>query len=108
MRHFAKVDQGKVINVIVAEPEFFNTFVDSIPGDWIETCRNRESPLRGKCAGIGDVYDAQYDVFYAPQPFPSWTLNHTTWEWEAPVAEPNDYHPMKYTWNESTQQWVEN
>ncbi len=40
MAHFAKVSGGTVIQVIVAEPEFFNTFVDTSPGEWIQTSYN--------------------------------------------------------------------
>jgi hypothetical protein len=112
MAHFAKVDQGKVINIIVAEPEFFDTFIDSIPGEWIQTSYNTRgnqhllggTPLRGNFAGVGFTYDQVNDVFYEPQPFPSWTLNNNTWLWEAPVAYPND--DKVYTWNESTTSWV--
>jgi len=113
MGHFAKVVDGKVTQVIVAEPEFFTTFVDSSPGAWIQTSYNTHggqhtnggTPLRGNYAGIGYTYDAQHDVFYAPQPFPSWTLNQTTWTWEAPVAMPTD--GKVYKWDESTKTWVE-
>ena len=113
MGHFAKVVDGKVTQVIVAEPEFFTTFVDSSPGAWIQTSYNTHggqhtnggTPLRGNYAGIGYTYDAQHDVFYAPQPFPSWTLNQTTWTWEAPVAMPTD--GKVYKWDESTKTLVE-
>jgi len=111
MAHFAKVDQGKVLRVIVAEPEFFDTFVDTVPGNWIQTSYNTRggihlnggTPLRGNFASIGGTYDGTHDVFYAPQPYPSWTLNHTTWTWEAPTPLPTD--GRKYNWNESTQAW---
>ncbi len=111
MAHFAKVDQGKVIKVIVAEPEFFDTFVDSTPGDWIQTSYNTRNgvhinggiPLRGNFATVGGTYDREHDVFYAPQPYPSWILNQTTWLWEPPTARPQD--DKKYRWNESTQSW---
>lgn len=100
MGHFAKVLDGKVIQVIVAEPEFFNTFVDSSPGQWIQTSYNTRGnvhygpdgqpdggvALRGNYAGIGFTYDAQNDVFYAPQPGPEWTLNTTTWTQEASIS----------------------
>ena len=113
MSHFAKVVDGKVTQVIVAEPEFFETFVDSSPGAWIQTSYNTignqhtqgGTPLRGNYAGIGYTYDAQNDVFYAPQPYPSWTLNQSTWLWEAPVAMPTDGKP--YRWDEPTTSWVE-
>ena len=111
MSHFAKVTDGKVTQVIVAEKEFFDTYVDSTPGEWIQTSYNTHgnehvlggTPLRGNFAGIGFTYDRVNDVFYQPKPYPSWTLNQTTWIWEAPVAYPED--GAKYVWNESTQSW---
>ncbi len=119
MAHFAKVCDGKVVQVIVAEPEFFNTFVDSSPGEWIQTSYNTHGgihygsdgqpddgvALRGNYAGIGHIYDRTNDVFYAPQPFSSWILNNTTWTWEAPVAYPTD--GQLYSWNEETKNWIE-
>jgi hypothetical protein len=112
MSHFAKVCDGKVTQVIVAEQEFFNTFVDSSPGTWLQTSYNTHGnqhpevrPLRGNYAGIGYTYDATNDVFYAPQPYPSWVLNNTTWLWEAPVAMPTD--GKDYRWNESITNWEE-
>ena len=113
MSHFAKVLDGKVVQVIVAEKEFFDTFVDSSPGTWIQTSYNTYgnqhklggTPLRGNYAGIGYTYDATNDVFYAPKPFPSWTLNESTWLWEAPVAYPTD--GKLYKWDESITNWKE-
>jgi len=112
MSHFAKVTDGKVTQVIVAEQEFFDTFVDSSPGTWLQTSYNTHGnqhpegrPLRGNYAGIGYTYDATNDVFYAPQPFSSWILNNTTWTWEAPVAMPTD--GKNYKWNESITNWEE-
>ena len=112
MAHFAKCVDGKVVQVIVAEPEFFNTFVDSSPGEWIQTSYRTQGnqhpegkPLRGNYAGIGYTYDKVNDVFYAPQPYASWTLNQTSWLWEAPVAMPTDGKP--YEWSEADQAWKE-
>ena len=112
MSHFAKVVDGKVTQVIVAEPEFFDTFVDSSPGTWIQTSYNTHGnqhpegrPLRGNYAGIGYTYDATNDVFYAPKPFDSWVLNESTWLWEAPVAMPDD--GKLYEWDEATTNWKE-
>lgn len=118
MSHFAKVLDGKVIQVIVAEPDFFDTFVDSSPGQWLQTSYNTRGgvhygqdgqpdggvALRGNYAGIGYTYDSQNDVFYAPQPFPSWTLDQTTWLWNAPVAYFAD--EQLYAWDEATMNWV--
>jgi len=60
--------------------------------------------LRGNYAGIGYTYDSAHDVFYAPQPYPSWVLNQTMWLWEAPVAYPTD--GQLYVWDEPTLAWV--
>ena len=111
MAHFAKVNNGIVEQVIVAEPEFFDTFVDSSPGQWIQTSYNTHggqhtlggTPLRKNYAGIGYSYDAQRDAFIPPKPFPSWTLNDDTCLWDSPVAIPTEGGP--YTWNEATQAW---
>jgi hypothetical protein len=113
MGHFAKVVNGKVEQVIVAEPEFFTTFVDSSPGQWLQTSYNTiggqhtqgGTPLRGNYAGIGYTYDQANDVFYAPQPFVSWVLDQADWTWKAPVAMPED--GKAYKWNEATTSWIE-
>jgi len=96
----------------VAEPEFFDTFVDSSPGTWIQTSYNTHGnqhpegrPLRGNYAGVGYTYDAQNDVFIAPKPFNSWVINEDTWLWEAPVAMPDD--GKVYKWDEETTSWKE-
>lgn len=111
MGHFAKVVDGKVNQVIVAEPEFFNTFVDSSPGTWLQTSYNTfgnkhtkgGTPLRGNFAGIGYIYDSAKDVFYTTQPYPSWTLS-ADYLWEAPVSTPKTGGP--YVWDEETKSWV--
>lgn len=112
MAHFAKVLNSKVIQVIVAEKEFFNTFIDSSPGEWIQTSYNtignqhpEGKPLRGNFAGVGYTYDHQNDVFYAPQPYQSWVLNTSTWLWEAPIPKPQDENA--YMWDEETLNWKE-
>jgi hypothetical protein len=113
MSHFAKVVDGTVTQVIVAEPEFFETFVDSSPGEWIQTSYNTYggvhklggTPLRKNYAGIGFTYDRSRDAFIPPKPFASWSLNEDTCLWEAPVPMPDD--GKLYNWDESSSSWVE-
>ncbi len=122
MGHFAKVVDGKVTQVIVAEPEFFQTFVDSSPGAWLQTSYNtrggvhyqpdsntpsadQSKALRKNYAGVGYSYDAAKDAFIPPQPFASWTLDDATCLWNAPVAMPTDGKP--YAWDEATTSWKE-
>jgi len=112
MAHFAKVVDGKVSQVIVAEKEFFDTFVDSSPGEWIQTSYNTHggvhatggTPLRKNYAGIGFTYDRTRDAFIPPQPFASWTLDDNTCLWNAPVAMPTD--GQLYNWDEAAVSWV--
>jgi hypothetical protein len=110
--HFAKVNNGIVEQVIVAEPEFFQTFVDTSPGEWIQTSYNTHggvhtlggTPFRKNFAGIGYTYDRQRDAFIPPKPFASWVLNEDTCLWDAPVAMPDD--GGMYQWDEATTSWV--
>lgn len=120
MAHFAKVLDGEVLTVIVAEPEFFETFVDNSPGQWIQTSYNtrggvhynpetgepsedQSKALRKNYAGIGMIYDQNLDAFYAKQPFPSWILDTETCLWNAPVPYPKD--GKFYQWNEEILNW---
>jgi len=116
MSHFAKVVDGIVTQVIVAEQDF----IDTQEGTWIQTSYNtrgnvyyepnsntqsadQTKALRGNFAGVNDIYDAENDVFYNPQPYNSWTLNTNTWLWEAPVSYPTDN--KYYIWNENQLNW---
>jgi hypothetical protein len=88
MSHFAKVCDGIVTQVIVAEPEFFDTFVDSSPGQWIQTSYNTHGgqhpegrPLRKNYAGIGYTYDAERDAFIPPKPEGDYALDDETCLW---------------------------
>jgi len=103
MALYAKVKNGIVEQVIVAEADFFDTFVDNSPSDWIETFSDGSS--RKNYAGVDDIYDKTRDAFYRPQPYPSYTLNESTCRWEAPVTYPDD--GKKYKWDEATTSWTE-
>lgn len=122
MGHFAKVSNGIVTRVIVAEADFFNNFVDDSPGQWIQTSYNtrggvhykpntnepsedQSKALRKNYAGIGYTYDATRDAFIPPQPFNSWTLNEDTCLWDSPVPYPAD--GKLYKWNEELVNWEE-
>lgn len=94
MAHFAKVLNGIVTQVIVAEPEFFDTFVDSSPGEWVQTSYNTHGgqhpegrPLRKNYAGIGFTYDAERDAFIPPKPEGNWTLDEETCFW---IEQPSE------------------
>jgi hypothetical protein len=113
MGHFAKIVDGKVTQVIVAEPDFFSTFIDTSPGEWIQTSYNTQegvhklggTPLRKNYAGIGYTYDRVRDAFIPPQPYPSWILNEDTCIWHSPVSIPSG--DKQYYWDEPSVSWKE-
>lgn len=122
MAHFAKVQDGIVTQVIVAEPEFFDTFVDSSPGEWIQTSYNtrggvhyqpdsntpsadQSKALRKNYAGIGYTYDRERDAFIPPKPYSRWVLDEQTCLWVAPTQYPED--GKIYRWDDTAGNWVE-
>ena len=119
MSHFAKVENGIVVEVLVVEQDVIDSGVLGDPSKWIQTSYNTHrgehtlggTPLRGNYAGIGDIYDSVNDVFYRAAPHASWVLNQTTWNWEAPVPHPTDLGtdeaPKLYDWDEPTLSWVQ-
>ena len=110
MAHFAKVEDGIVTQVIVAEQDVIDS---GLFGDgWLQTSYNTHAgqhpegrPLRKNFAGVGYTYDAERDAFIPPQNYPSWTLNEDTCLWEAPSPYPED--GALYLWDENTLSWVE-
>jgi hypothetical protein len=114
MAHFAQIENGTVVNVIVVNNN--ELLVDGVEveskgsefcqslfgGDWVQTSYNGR--IRKQYAGIGFTYDADEDVFISPQPFPSWSLDEN-YDWQAPIAYPAD--GKDYSWDEANQVWVE-
>jgi hypothetical protein len=104
MAHFAKLDENNTVTtVIVAEQDFINSGQVGDLSLWVKT--SYSGSFRKNYAGIGYTYDNTRDAFISSKPFTSWTLNEGTCQWEAPVAYPDD--GKIYSWNESSQQWVE-
>jgi hypothetical protein len=109
MAHFAKVIDGIVEQVIVADnAEWCKS---NLGGEWVQTSYNTYAnehklggtPLHKNYAGIGYTWDGT--GFAAPKPFESWTLNNDTYVWEAPTPMPTDGKP--YKWNEEDLAWEE-
>ena len=99
MAHYAKIEDGIVTDVVVAE----QAYIDTKEGTWVQTSYN--ASIRKNYAGIGHTYDTVRDAFISPKPYPSWTLNETTCNWEAPVTLPDD--GKQYAWDEATTNWKE-
>jgi len=117
MAHFAQIDQNNIVTKVIAVEQ---ETIDTQDGTWVQTSYNTfggkhydpdtgleddKPPLRKNYAGIGYTYDSGKDAFYAPQLYPSWTLNDDTCLWEAPVTYPED--DKLYKWDEENQQWID-
>lgn len=124
MAHFAKIKDGKVTKVIVAEQDFIDNLIDNEPGEWIKTSYNtiggtyyqrnedgtlgdasddQTQALRKNYAGTNWSYDRIRDAFIPPKPYRSWILDEDTCLWNPPVAMPKTDGP--YEWNEKDQTW---
>jgi hypothetical protein len=109
MAHFAKVVDGIVEQVIVADTAEWCE--NNLGGTWIQTSYNTAgnthtlggTPLHKNYAGIGYSWDGV--GFAAPQPYPSWNLDSDTYLWEAPTPMPTD--DKRYEWDEETTSWIE-
>ena len=121
MSHFAKVENGIVTQVIVAEQDVIDSGLFGDPTSWVQTSYNtcngvhympdsktpsadQSKALRKNYAGIGYSYDIQRDAFIPPKPYQSWLLDENTCQWQAPVPYPTD--GRIYIWDESTVNWV--
>lgn len=117
MAHFAEIDANNIVlRVIVVgnkdtsdangvEKEHIGAaFCERLlGGTWKQTSYNAN--MRKNYAGIGYTFDAARDAFIPPKPFPSWVLNESTCQWQAPVPMPTD--GKMYGWDEGTLSWVE-
>lgn len=116
MAHFAELDQNNVVlRVVVVENKDTSdangvekehigaAFLERILGGrWVKTSYNHN--IRKRFAGKGMIYNEEIDAFIGPKPYPSWTLNSQTAEWEAPTPMPQE---GAWEWNEATTNWVE-
>ena len=120
MAHYAFLDENNIVTEVIVGndenstdtlPDGFSTWEEWYADFSGKTCKrtsyntvgnthtNGGTAFRGNYAGKGFIYDEDNDVFYEPKPYKSWSLNETTWLWEAPIAYPTDGN--HYFWNEN-------
>jgi hypothetical protein len=114
MAHFAQLDENnKVLTVIVVNNEdcLDEAGIESeqvgvrfcenlLGGSWVQTSYNGN--IRKQYAGIDFFYDSEKDIFVAPQPYLSWSLDEN-FDWQAPVGHPGDGN---YWWSEEEGNWI--
>ena len=107
MAHFARIENNIVVEVLVVHNDLEHRGADFLANDlglggtWIQTSYNNN--FRKKYAGIGDIYDAINDVFIAPQPFASWSLDQN-FDWQPPTPMPTE---GEWYWDEDSLSWLE-
>ena len=128
MAHFAQIDENNIVQQVIvvsnddcldfdgSESKLGIPFCKNLLGadtNWVRTSYNNN--IRSRYASIGDKYDSTNDVFLSPPPFPSWVLNTSTWDWDAPVALPDDAgiddadnptESVRYDWDEDSTSWT--
>ena len=108
MAHFAQInDANIVLQVLVTDNDYpnegYDWLVETFGGRWVQTSYNAR--IRKNFAGIGYSYDEIRDAFIPPKPYESWVLDEEICRWIPPVPYPAE---GVYTWNEETQEWIEN
>ena len=121
MSHWAELDENNIVTQVTVgdnnDPngdEGYKWLIDNLGGKWVQTSYNTingvhtlgGTPLRQNYAGVGYKYLQDFDVFIAPQPYPSWKLNYTTFQWEAPIPQPESISGHDWIWSEINKEWV--
>jgi hypothetical protein len=126
MAHYALINSNNIVihvitgldeNVIQTESdgtqvggttEAWEQFYSTRPWFAGLTCKRTSynGNIRKNYATIGGIYDPDFDVFIAPRPYPSWKLNYTTYQWDAPVARPDEIEGYVWGWSEYNQEWI--
>jgi hypothetical protein len=114
MAHFVKLDNNNIViggvvvnnNAIDADNEEASgiAFLNNLYGlqeNWKQTSYN--GSIRKQYAAIGFSYDEVNDVFIAPQPFASWSLNEN-FDWQPPTPRPEGFG---WYWDEDSLSWLE-
>ena len=121
MAHYAFLDKNNVVTEVITGVDETELLEGKTPEQWYgefrgQRCKrtsyntfgnqhlNGGTPFRGNYAGIGYTYDNTFDVFIPPKPFPSWKLNYTTYQWEAPIPMPSGSN--NWVWSEHNQEWI--
>ena len=108
MAHYAFLDSNNIVTRVITginETELIEgldteTWYGNFCG---QVCKRTSynNKIRKQFAGIGYYYNSSADVFVAPKPYSSWTLdsNH---DWQPPTPKPEG----NYSWNETQLKWV--
>jgi hypothetical protein len=110
MAHYAFLDQNNIVTDVITgidEAELIEgldteTWYGNFRG---QVCKRTSynGNTRKQYAGIGYSYNPVADVFIAPQPYPSWSLDEK-YDWQPPTPRPEG---IGWYWDEDTLIWIE-
>ena len=116
MAHYAFLDKNNIVTEVITGIDETELIEGLDPETWYgnfrgQLCRRTSynaltNGFRKNFAGIGSMYDAQWDAFIPVRPFPSWKLDYTTFQWHAPVALPETIEGYFWRWSEINQEWI--
>ena len=113
MAHYAFLDKNNIVTEVIFGIDETETIEGKDPEIWYSEFRGQackrtsyNANIRGHFANVGYKYDADFDVFIPPQPFPSWKLNYTTFVWEAPTRMPDSIDGSWWRWSEYNKEWI--
>lgn len=121
MAHYAILDDKNIVTSVIVGKDENDPLPEGVES-WekyyggkrcsYNTFGNKHSlggtPFRGNFPTSGYIYDEDFDIFYSPQPYPSWKLNYNTFTWEAPIPmpEPSYSDDWIYRWSEVNKEWI--
>ncbi len=110
MAHYAFLDKNNVVTEVITGIDETESIEGLDPETWYgnfrgQTCKRTSynNNIRKQYAGIGYTYNFENDVFIAPQPFPSWSLDEN-FDWQPPIQMPEI--PGIWSWDEEVKNWI--
>lgn len=109
MAHYAFLNENDVVISVITGIDENETIEGLDPETWYGNFRNQKCKrtsynhkIRKQYAGIGYKYDADADVFIAPQPYASWSLDEN-FDWQPPTPKPEG---GRWYWDEESVSWI--
>jgi hypothetical protein len=109
MAHYVFLDKNNIVTEVIVGIDETELIEKLDPETWYSNFRNQNckrtsynGKIRKQYAGIGFTYNADADVFIAPQPYPSWILDNN-YDWQPPTPKPEG----RWAWDEDTSSWIE-
>ena len=113
MAHYAFLNEDNIVTEVITGVDENELIEGLSPEEWYGKFRGQKcirtsynGNIRKRFAGGGFHYEPTFDVFYPPQPYPSWKLNYETFLWDAPVPMPEPIDGYNWHWSEINKEWI--